>query len=257
MFVPKLRNNLISVPTITENGYDVIFKKNCAVVKRKDESTALTATKKYNIYVVSETNDCVMAASDDNNDGMMRWHQRYGPLNLTDLKKLIEREMVKGISFSNKTSGFQCDICDKNEINTQPFKPSNHRENKVLGLIHSDICGPMSVESMAGSRYFVTFIDDFSRYTEIVMLRQRSEVLNAFKDYKRKVEKLTGQHIKKLRTDNDKEYVSNEFRKFLEDKGISRQLTVEYDRRYGKMHATTGGVVTVSLGRDSKHCNIY
>lgn len=60
------------------------------------------------------------------------------------------------------------------------------------------------------------------------MLRQRSDVLKAFRNYKRRVEKLTGRHIKKLRTDNGKEYLSNEFKKFLEDEGISRQLSVEY-----------------------------
>ena len=79
-----------------------------------------------------------------------------------------------------------------------------------------------------GAKYFVTFIDDASRYTEIVMLRNRSEVIQAFKNYKRKVEKQTGKSIKKIRTDNGKEYLSKEFNAYLEEEGITRQLTVEY-----------------------------
>lgn len=227
MFVPELRNNLMSVPTITEKGYTVIFKKEYAIVKRRDGSIALTASKKNNIYEVNEIRNQAMLASEVNDNKLTRWHQRYGHLNINDLKKSKVKEMVKGIEFSGKIDNFQCDICDKNKINIQPFRSSENRETEVLGLIHSDICGPMSVESMAGSKYFVTFIDDSSRYVEVTMLRHRSDVLNAFKNYKRKVEKLTGKYIKKIRTDNGKEYLSNEFKKFLEEEGISRQ-TVEY-----------------------------
>lgn len=101
-----------------------------------------------------------------------------------------------------------------------PFRNSAHREKDVLGLIHSDICGPMSSDSIGGAKYFVTFTDDYSRYTETITLRNRSDVLEAFKNYKRKVEKQTGRVIKKIRTDNGKEYLSNVFKKFLKEEGI-------------------------------------
>ena len=78
-------------------------------------------------------------------------------------------------------------------------------------LIHSDICGPMRTESLGSAKYFVTFIDDSTRYTETVMLRQKSEVFEAFKKYKRRIEKETGCVIKCLRTNNGKEYSSKEF----------------------------------------------
>lgn len=75
---------------------------------------------------------------------------------------------------------------------------------------------------------FVTFIDDFSRYIEIIMLWKRSDVLQAFRNYKKRTKNQTGRRIKKLRTDNGKEYLSNDFKKFLEDEGIARQLSMEY-----------------------------
>lgn len=59
-------------------------------------------------------------------------------------------------------------------------------------------------------------------------MRNRSDVLNVFKDYKLKVEKQTGSQIKKLRTDNGKEYTSNAFKNFLKNEGITHQLSVEY-----------------------------
>ena len=101
-------------------------------------------------------------------------------------------------------------------------------EKDVLGLVHSDICGPISTESLGGAKYFVTFTDDRTRYTETTMLRNRSDILEAFKNYKLKAEKQTGQRIKKLRTDNGREYLSNAFKDFLRSEGISHQLSVEY-----------------------------
>jgi len=209
MHVLALRNNLVSVSTITDNGYTVVFDKYHAKIKRKDGSIALTATKKNQLYVVDEINNSAAVTCDVSEDKMIRWHQRYGHLNIPDLKNLKMKEMVKGIDFAIKTDKFQCEICDQSKIHTQPFKPSKNRENGILNLIHS-------------------FIDDFSRYTEIIMLRKRSDVLQAFKNYKRRMENQTGRRIKKLRTDNGKEYLSNDFKKFLEDESIARQLSVEY-----------------------------
>jgi len=60
------------------------------------------------------------------------------------------------------------------------------------------------------------------------MLRNRSDALAAFKNYKQKAEKQTGQQIRKLRTDNGKEYLSNDFKEFLKNEGIIHQLSVEY-----------------------------
>jgi len=63
---------------------------------------------------------------------------------------------------------------------------------------------------------------------EVVMQRNKSDALQVFKNYKHKVENLTGKRIKKMRTDNGKEYMSKEFNNFLREEGITRQLSVEY-----------------------------
>jgi len=78
------------------------------------------------------------------------------------------------------------------------------------------------------ARYFIIFTNDCTRYTETKTLRNRSEALEAFKSYKLKIEKQTGQRIKKLQTDNEKEYLSNTFKDFLKNEGILHQLSVEY-----------------------------
>lgn len=158
----------------------------------------------------------------------MKWHKWYGHVNINDLKKMKMEEMIDGMNFMTKSSEFNCEICAKCKIHVQSFKNSIHREREILNLVHSDICASMGVESLGGAKYFVTFTDDCSGYTETTMLRNRSDVLKAFKDYKQKAEKQTGQQIRKLRTDNGREYLSNNFKNFLKAEGIIHQLSVEY-----------------------------
>lgn len=95
-------------------------------------------------------------------------------------------------------------------------------------MIHTDICDPMSVTSIGGARYFATFIDDYTWYTEIVMLKKKSDIFAAFVKYLAKVERETGRKITKIRSDNAKEYVSKEFNQFLEAMGVRREFSVEY-----------------------------
>jgi len=85
--------------------------------------------------------------------------------------------IVIDMQFTSKASEINCETCAKCKIHAQPFKSSAMREKEVLSLTHSDICGSINVESVGGAKYFVTFIDDHSRYTEVVMLRNRSDVL--------------------------------------------------------------------------------
>lgn len=174
--VPGLRNNLLSVSSVTDNGYTVTFAKDRATVKRKDGTVVLTATKRNQLYVVNEKEDHAALIAENENIDLRKWHQRYGHLNINDLKTMKNKDMVLGIKFASKTNEINCEVCARCKIHVQPFKSSSNREENILGLVHSDIYGPMSTESLGGAKYFVTFIDDCSRYTEAIMLRNRSDV---------------------------------------------------------------------------------
>ena len=79
--------------------------------------------------------------------------------------------------------------------------------------------------SIAGSRYFLTFTDDFSRYSFEYFLKNKSEVLQYLKEFVTMVEKQTGKSVKILRSDNGIEYTNNAMSSFLKEKRILRQLT--------------------------------
>lgn len=77
-----------------------------------------------------------------------------------------------------------------------------HRATQPLALIHSDVCGPISTATNSGFKYFITFIDDFSRYTQIYLLQYKHEVFARFQEFVTYVEKQTDQKVKILRSDN-------------------------------------------------------
>jgi Integrase core domain len=81
------------------------------------------------------------------------------------------------------------------------FTKKNERSKDLLGLVHSDVCGPMSISARDRSRYFVIFTDDFSRYGYVYLMRHKSESFEKFKEFKTEVENQLGKKIKVFRTD--------------------------------------------------------
>jgi hypothetical protein len=86
----------------------------------------------------------------------------------------------------------------------------------------------MKTTSRGGARYFVTFIDNFSRETHVYLLKAKGEVLDKFKAYKALVENQTSMKIKTLRSNNGGEFVSKKFDDFLHESGIERQTSAPY-----------------------------
>ena len=86
----------------------------------------------------------------------------------------------------------------------------------------------MSIDSVGGSRYFVTFIDDYLKYTTVYIIKHKSEVLQEFREYVDMVENFTGLRVKRVRSDNAQEYVSKHFKNYCKCCGIMRDDTVPY-----------------------------
>lgn len=105
---------------------------------------------------------------------------------------------------------------------------SSWRASQKLELIHAYICGPIKPESHSKKRYFISFIDDYSRKTWVSLLAEKSAALESFKKFKALVEKESGCLIKCLRTDRGGEFTSKEFEEYCSSNGIKRQLTAAY-----------------------------
>ena len=94
------------------------------------------------------------------------------------------------------------------------------RAKDVLEIIHSDVCGPFGEMARDGFYYFITFIDDLSRYGHLFLMKNKSESFERFKEFKAQVENQTGKSIKTLRSDRGGEYLSTEFIEFLKNMAL-------------------------------------
>ena len=106
-----------------------------------------------------------------------------------------------------------------------PFARHCERASDLLGLIHTNVCGPISSIARGGYQFFITFTDDFSRYGYIYLMRHKSESFEKFKLFKNEVQNRLGKNIKTLRSDRSGEYLSKNFDDHLKDCGIVSQLT--------------------------------
>ena len=92
------------------------------------------------------------------------WHERYNHLNVADLKKLVKDGMIAGIEFDDTTM-FDCEACIMGKHKRHPFKNSKSKTTRVGEVFHLDTCGPFTVQTPEGFRWFTTATDDYSRHT--------------------------------------------------------------------------------------------
>lgn len=88
-------------------------------------------------------------------------------------------------------------------------------------MIHSDVKESLEL-SLRRAKYFVSFIDDYSRRCWMYPIKKKSDVFPIFKGFKAQVKLETEKKIKCLRTDNGGEYTSDEFDAFCQKEGIKR-----------------------------------
>ena len=68
-----------------------------------------------------------------------------------------------------------CESCLEGKMTKRPFNAKGRRAQDLLELIHSDVCGPMSIQARDGYEYFITFTDDYSRFGYVYLMKQKSE----------------------------------------------------------------------------------
>ena len=127
---------------------------------------------------------------------------------------------------------FQIDLRHKYETcveakRTRSSFQTIKRNTKPLDLIHSDIYYFKSIQTRGGNKYFITFIDDCTKYCYVYLLKSKDETLEKFIFYKNEVENQLNRKIKELRSDRGDEYVIP-FESLCEQSGITHQVTAPY-----------------------------
>ena len=131
-----------------------------------------------------------------------------------------------GLIHGDFTNHEKCEVYVESKLTRNSFKLVE-READPLELIHTDICDLKFVQTRGGKKYFITFIDDCTRYCYVYLLRSKDEALDVFKQYQTEVENQLGKRIKTLRSDKSEKYVYP-FESFCVEKGIIHQTMAPY-----------------------------
>lgn len=149
------------------------------------------------------------------------WHEKLGHQN----KQYVERFLKQREIGYLKDETF-CESCMKGKQHRKNFG-TRERASSPGELVHTDICGPMSKDSIGKKRYFVAFTDDFSKYRHVYFLQYKSEVAQALYTYVNEA-KTTGHPVKVLLSDNGKEFCSQKVQKICEGFGIIHNKSMPY-----------------------------
>ena len=116
-------------------------------------------------------------------------HQRFGHLNKRSLHTLASQRLVYDFNYNTSKRMPFCKYCVEGKLHETSFPSRGRKRAEIpLGLVHSDMCGPLGAELLNGVRYFLTFVDDKTHYTWVYFLKCKNEVINKFLEEKSLVE---------------------------------------------------------------------
>lgn len=226
LLVPELMVNYLSVSRATDKDFKVIFTKCFAKVISKSNKSLIKFNAVDNLFIKRiNANRGAQINHLSGNIDLSLLHRRLGHVNVSDIEKMIKNKAVTGIR-TDVTSSRPCDTCLKCKASQLPYQSSNTRSTRRLELVHSDLCGPIATESLGGAKYFVTFVDDYSRYVWVYPIKFKDEVVNTFKNWINEAERQTSEKLKTFRTDNGLEYAK--LKSYFCDKGVRHELSCAY-----------------------------
>ena len=216
-FTAKNRSNLIESPKaeVQSSSDEIHVTESEAEILRDPQHIVATGSVddiirlyKFDNFGSSSLPSVFVAHS---GDVSRLWHERFGHLNFRSLQNLCKEKMVTSLPMVS-CKDVVCSGCVLDKHHQDSFeKCASWHTSAPLQLVHSDLCGPLPVVPFSSFKYFLTFIDYYSRCTWVYFLKLKSKVFDMFLASKALVEKQSSQHILKLRSDNGGEYVNNKF----------------------------------------------
>ena len=149
-----------------------------------------------------------------------KWHRMLGHINFGYINTLCKQELFTGIPNELESEFMKCKICIENKMHNLPLSNNRIKAKDVLEIVHTDVCGRFKTAGLNGERYFVSFIDDYSKIAKVYCIKSKDEVFNCVVQFVNESENLTGKRVKILRCDSGKEYLNYRFCKFAKEKGI-------------------------------------
>jgi hypothetical protein len=182
LYMEGLKANLLSISQFCDNDLVVQFsKKECNIFDSSGKWLMGGERIADNCYgLPGLTVDPQIFCNKATIDYSELWHQRLGHLNFTDMLKIASKDIVKDLPKMEKTGKGICGSCQLGrQTRAAHKKTSGIQTSRNLELLHMDLMGPTRTASLGGRRYILVIVDDFSRYTWAIPLREKSDAFDA------------------------------------------------------------------------------
>ncbi|KAL0448222.1 UNVERIFIED_CONTAM: Retrovirus-related Pol polyprotein from transposon TNT 1-94 [Sesamum latifolium] len=186
-FVPSMVKNIISIPLLDSEGFKFLINKSYFYLVF-DDVYHLLGTLVNGLYILQQSNLIMIAQHKrkmNNHENAQIWHARLGHISKDKIRRLVDS---KSLEIDNLDHLPTCESYLKGKMTKKPFVGQSAIANGLLDLIHTDVCGSLSIPARGGFSYFITFTDDHSRYLYIYLIRYKSEAFGRFKEYRLEVE---------------------------------------------------------------------
>ncbi|XP_031268825.1 uncharacterized protein LOC116127306 [Pistacia vera] len=178
-----------------------------------------------NCYLLTNKVSCLISKSGD----IDVWHKKLGHMNFRDLMKLSKKDVAKGLPELVFPKGKVCGPCQQGKQTKFPHKSlSQLNTSCVLEFLHMDLMGPMQTESLGGKRYVFVCVDDFSRFSWVDFLREKSDTFEVFQNLIKRLQVEQNCRVKKvvrIRSDHGKEFENTDFSSFCDSQGIWHEFS--------------------------------
>lgn len=227
LLVPSLSTKLLSVGQLAEelNCVVLMYPRFCLFQDVLSKEIIGRGSKRGGLYHMDDIsagriNYVKGKESTLNLQKIMMWHKRLGHPSFSYMRKLVPEIFQKC-----DIQPLECETCIKAKSHRNVYPLSNNKSTIPFALVHSDVWGPSPVNTMSGNKYYVLFVDDFSRMTWLYLFKRKDEVAGIFKLFHKMVLTQFNREIKIFRSDNGGEFVNNTLKEYFASHGVVHETS--------------------------------
>jgi hypothetical protein len=232
LLVESLGYNLLSVLQLCECNFTVVFGRyHVLILHTISLKVAFVGFVENRMYVVDFSKETTHIATSlmAKSDVGWLWHRRLGHVGMRNLQTLVKGEHVQGLTNVNFSKDRPCSSCVAGKMHEKNHpKVTIITTSRPFELIHMDLFGPPTYESLGGKKYCLVIVDDYTRYTWTFYIKKKNEVQGIFIDWTTQVERQYATTILAIRSDNGTEFKNYTMDEFLSIEGIRHQYSAAY-----------------------------